>query len=247
MRSRRAASGSGGGPLRICIVTIGESGAWPAKSLAVARLKPSRRGNIAASDTGTGGNVNGGSVLVNGTVVGRSGTPFTTTFKAKAFHAGLTDSATVTAGFTNSADSNPSNVSGLKLWLRADAGVPTGWGDYWADQSGQGNHAVQSVGVALPRLVSNVVNGLPVLRFDGANDWVAFTNRLTTIRTVFWVIKKDAAAPGQCRFMLGDSSNWDFHSDCDHTLWSPYYASGAVTGGHFKEIIGGSADCYSSV
>ena len=155
----------------------------------------------------------------------------TTTFKAKAFHAGLTDSATVTAGFTNSADSNPSNVSGLKLWLRADAGVPSGWGDYWADQSGQGNHAVQSVGVALPRLVSDVVNGLPVLRFDGANDWVAFTNRLTTIRTVFWVIKKDAAAPGQCRFMLGDSSSWDFHSDCDHTLWSPYYASGAVTGG----------------
>jgi hypothetical protein len=62
-------------------------------------------------------------------------------------------------------------------------------------------------------------------------DWVGFTNRLTSVRTVFWVIRKDAAAPTQCRFMLGDSSSWDFHSDCDHTIWSPYYASGAVTGG----------------
>jgi alpha-tubulin suppressor-like RCC1 family protein len=154
----------------------------------------------------------------------------TTTVKAKAFKDGLTASTTTTAGFTRDTDLTPASVSGLKLWLRADAGVASAWGDFWADQSGSGNHAIQPTGVALPRLAPNVVNGLPVLRFDGSNDFVKFTTRLTTIRTVFWVMKKDAAATTAARFLLGDTSTWHFHSDLD-TIWHPSYTSAYVRNG----------------
>src|SRR5207247_4091703 len=45
----------------------------------------------------------------------------TVTLKAKAFVEAESASTTVTAGFTNSDDFNPRIVSGLRLWLRADA------------------------------------------------------------------------------------------------------------------------------
>ena len=41
----------------------------------------------------------------------------------------------------------------------------------------------------------NVANGLPVMRFDGG-DTVRFTTRLTTIRTVFWVVSTAEVAGG---------------------------------------------------
>ncbi len=131
----------------------------------------------------------------------------TAVVKAKAFLAGLTESETTTAGFTESGDFSPLGVGGLKLWLRADAGVPSGFGDFWADQSGQGNNAFQTNGASVPRLVTNALNGLPVMRFDG-NDSVNFTTRLTTIRTVFWVVKtaEVAGGPNLIRSLLGDAA-----------------------------------------
>jgi hypothetical protein len=117
---------------------------------------------------------------------------------------------TVTAGFTNDAEFNPRTLSGLQLWLRADAGVPSGYGDLWADQSGNDNHGSQFFGTAIPRVVPNFVSGLPVLHFDGS-DSVSFANRLSTIRTVFWVVREDPAATAAYRFLLGDDTTRDFH------------------------------------
>ena len=110
--------------------------------------------------------------------------------------------------------------AGLQLWLRADAGVPSYYGDLWLDQSGHNNHASQTLGTAIPRLVPNGVNGLPVMRFDGG-DVVNFTTRLTTIRTVFWVVKEDAAAAAGYRPLLGDPWTADFAagSGAPGTIW----------------------------
>ncbi len=63
-------------------------------------------------------------------------------------------------------------TSGLQLWLKANAGVTTnssGLVTKWADQSPNGNDAVQSPtnGVAAPKLVLNSLNGKPTLRYDG--------------------------------------------------------------------------------
>ena len=96
------------------------------------------------------------------------------------------------------------------MWLRADAGAPAGAGDYWEDQSGLGNHGFQSSSAAAPVMVPNAVNGLPAMRFDGNSDYLRFTTRLTNIRTVFWVVKEDAAATSSYRSLLGDGSAVDF-------------------------------------
>jgi hypothetical protein len=147
----------------------------------------------------------------------------TLTLKARAFVGGVAQSAVVTAGFTNSADFNPRSVAGLRLWLRADAGAPTGYGDRWEDQSANHNDAGQSYGVAVPRIVTEAVNGLPVMRFDGS-DAVAFS-RITNIRSVFWVIREDASATDEYRFLLDDCcATNDFHGGYPRAIW---YSSGS--------------------
>ena len=72
-----------------------------------------------------------------------------------------------------------------------------------------GNHGYQANGTAAPRLVRDGANGLPVLRFDGG-DTVRFTTRLTTIRTVFWVVSTAEVAGGSnaSRSLLGDDSGY---------------------------------------
>ena len=134
----------------------------------------------------------------------------TTTVKARAFLEGYEDSAVATASFVRAEDSPVVAADGLALWLRADAGIATNAGDWvteWADQSGRGNHGHQTNGTTAPRLVRDGANGMPLLRFDGG-DTVRFTTRLTTIRTVFWVVST-AEVPGggsANRSLLGDDA-----------------------------------------
>lgn len=84
----------------------------------------------------------------------------------------------------------------LQLWLKADAGVTantSGAVTAWADQSGQGNHAAQPTASLAPKLVENVLNGKPVLRFEGGTKYldvpnspgVSFVGDLST----FFVVK----------------------------------------------------------
>jgi hypothetical protein len=69
----------------------------------------------------------------------------------------------------------PSVSSGtLQLWLKADAGVVTnsaGQVSQWQDQSGNANHASQSVANNQPTLVSAArLAGKPAIRFNGIQD-----------------------------------------------------------------------------
>lgn len=77
-------------------------------------------------------------------------------------------------------------VTGLKLWLAADLSFKGGTNlvSGWADQSGNTNDAVQAGVSARPLYVTNAINGLPVIRFDGVNDqlvvpYLAGTNNFT--------------------------------------------------------------------
>jgi hypothetical protein len=79
----------------------------------------------------------------------------------------------------------PTSISGLKLWLKADAGLYQDSGGttpatadddrigLWQDQSGQGNHASQATSGKRPTLKLAIQNGRPVVRFDGADDGLA--------------------------------------------------------------------------
>jgi hypothetical protein len=129
----------------------------------------------------------------------------TTTLKAKAFRSGFDPSDTETVTFTSSQDTTPKSFDNLKLWWRADAGVPSGFGEFWEDQSGNNNHGFQNDGTSIPKLVSGA-NGLPAMFFDG-NDQVQFTTRITGIRTVFWVVKESSVASSDQRPLLGDGGN----------------------------------------
>jgi hypothetical protein len=62
------------------------------------------------------------------------------------------------------------------LWLRADAGVRQNGQaiESWSDQSGSGNNVVQARSGNRPTLVPNVVHGLPVVRFNGSNQFMNF-------------------------------------------------------------------------
>jgi len=67
----------------------------------------------------------------------------------------------------------PTNLPNCGLWLHAGAGVTadgSGYVSSWADQSGKGHNASQANVNYQPRFVTNAVNGLPALRFDGAGS-----------------------------------------------------------------------------
>lgn len=68
---------------------------------------------------------------------------------------------------------NPLGLSGLQLWL--DASAITGLADAdpvgtWADLSGNGNDATQATAAKKPVYKVNILNGRPVVRFDGTDD-----------------------------------------------------------------------------
>lgn len=89
---------------------------------------------------------------------------------------------------------SPSDVAGLKLWLKADAITGLNNDDpvtTWSDQSGQGNDVTQADSVKRPLYKTAISNGLPVVRFDGSND-VLSSSTFTTISqafTIFLVVK----------------------------------------------------------
>ncbi len=112
----------------------------------------------------------------------------------------------------------PDAISGLLLWLRADwlnynegDGVAT-----WNDTSGNNNHASQLTAANRPIFKTNMLNGKPVIRFDGTNDVLTLTSNINTVRTVIIVEKwdsqiKSAAYP----ILLGHSSTYDFHGSTE--------------------------------
>lgn len=85
----------------------------------------------------------------------------------------------------------PASVAGLVLWLEAD--VLTGLVDgdpvaTWPDRSGGGLDAAQAVGGNRPAYRTGVIGGLPVVRFDGVNDFLLTPSIAGTVGTVVAVL-----------------------------------------------------------
>ena len=89
----------------------------------------------------------------------------------------------------------PIPTTGLQLWLKADAGVTLNGSkaSRWADQSGNGNDAIQPDLPRQPLLVKDALNGKPTIRFDGLDDRLGLTGskRMTQI-SFFMVFKMDS-------------------------------------------------------
>jgi len=90
----------------------------------------------------------------------------------------------------------PSDITGLQLWLRSDAGVTTSSGAVtdWADQSGNSNDASQSTSASRPALNTTGQNGYPYLTFDGSDDYMLISSVLGLTDypfTIFAVFNQD--------------------------------------------------------
>ncbi|MDX1959961.1 MAG: hypothetical protein SFU98_15425 [Leptospiraceae bacterium] len=126
------------------------------------------------------------------------------------------------------------NLTNLGLFLKADSinqadntQVTT-----WSDSSGNGYDATQGTGVNQPIFRTNALNGLPVIRFDGTNDFLARTiaSPLLTNGTAlynhtnFFVLKRNGIGNIQHIFILrqpiqtnGSNSN-EFQFTADSSL-----------------------------
>ncbi len=118
-------------------------------------------------------------------------------------------------------------LSGVKLWLRADAGITNSSVNRWSDQSGNGYDATQNTAASQPQLVTSVINGKSVVRFDGANDFLNLPNLLngTTQAEVFVVLKVDVAMPATIRglWKFGtDNSSWVRYPSTDGSIWEDF-------------------------
>lgn len=83
-------------------------------------------------------------------------------------------------------------TSSMQLWLRADSGVILSGSQVtqWNDISGHGRNAIQATATQRPTYIASepVLQGKPVIRFDGSNDFMQFP-RIDSIRSFFFVIK----------------------------------------------------------
>ena len=132
------------------------------------------------------------------------------------------------------------NINGLLAWWKVDSLTPVADGTQvagLADQSVNANHFYTSVGGhgALPLYYNNVQNGKPALRFNSTGTTcLAMTNALSTIRTVFWVVSRNAAGTGYMS-LFGLTTDTDhFLGDGPTCLWDAYYTSPYVKNGTTK-------------
>ncbi len=181
-----------------------------------------------------------------------------TTISTNAVRAAISSGTfTTNVVFTEYANSGMPVTSGLRLWLKADAGIVTnasGQVSQWLDQSTNANHAIQADVAAQPKWISSGGPGMgprPVIRFDGSSDYMNF-NSLTNIRTVFWVIREDPAATPLWRFLLGDSTTYDFHGGAQHQLYqaadvSPFILNGQTRINGGMPIDGNTVDRPTSL
>ncbi len=81
----------------------------------------------------------------------------------------------------------PTDISGAVLWLDASDvdGDGTAGGTFvsggtatWADKSGHGHDVTQSTAAKHPTLGTNTLNGLPLMSFDGTDDYLYRTDAL---------------------------------------------------------------------
>lgn len=94
-------------------------------------------------------------------------------FRVKARGAGGDSDPTTAASATPRI--KPTDVSGIKLWLKSDTGVSKTGDDVdsWADQSGSGFNASAS-GAARPKQTGGTtLNGISAIVWDGVNDYMS--------------------------------------------------------------------------
>jgi hypothetical protein len=109
---------------------------------------------------------------------------------------------------------SPKRVSGLKLWLDASAilGADADPVTTWADKSGNAHDASEATHPPILKL--NIVNGKPVVRFDGAAQYLTILHHadlnLTAPFHIFAVVITDAVS-GTYLWWASKASAWQLN------------------------------------
>ena len=104
-------------------------------------------------------------------------------------------------------------TNAMRLWLKADSiaglnnNAPVG---SWPDKSGWGNDATQNTLGNEPLLLTNVINALPVVRFDGTSSYFNLPNFMSSATggEAFAVIRVATNKPPGIRAL------WQFGTEC---------------------------------
>lgn len=128
--------------------------------------------------------------------------PVTVAYRIRAFNAaGASEWSTpVEVGLTPGDGEVALPRAGLRLWLKADAGVPAGRVNRWPDFSGRGQDALVNVNAPMSRAPvaePSVVRGRPAVRFDGYDDFLDLPTTLLVGATAgeAWVVLRAAGVP----------------------------------------------------
>ena len=103
-------------------------------------------------------------------------------------------------------------LNSLMLWLMADMGTTTEAGNAvskWADQSDSGKEATQVTPEYQPKLVAGALGGLPLVEFDGTDDFLKLTAGFKDFSaglSIFIVLRvtKSASTPSILHLSNGD-------------------------------------------
>lgn len=85
--------------------------------------------------------------------------------------------------FTSGGSYDANTIANLLIWMKADALLLSN-GDTvgtWTDSSDNANDATEGTEANKPTFVTGVINGLPVVRFDGVNDILSFGTSIDII------------------------------------------------------------------
>lgn len=101
----------------------------------------------------------------------------------------------------------PTDIAGLKLWLKADAlglsnNDPVA---SWTDSSGTSNNATQGTSGKRPVFKTAILNGLPIVRFDGTDDILLCANELPNTASVFMVVAVNTT-PANSDLLIANSN-----------------------------------------
>jgi alpha-tubulin suppressor-like RCC1 family protein len=119
-------------------------------------------------------------------------------------------------------------VAGMKLWLRADAGVTKNASNQvslWRDQSPVGNNAGQSIPSNSPLYVASGWSGRPVIRFNGSNSSMNGALALSSQVSVFAVAAEGSLTDfkrlinNEGHFYLGAAPDGNFASFYGNGNW----------------------------
>jgi hypothetical protein len=129
---------------------------------------------------------------------------------------------------------SPLDLPGLVLWL--DASRITGLSDsdpvaQWDDLSGLSNHAAQATGSKRPTYKVNIVNGRPVVRFDGVDDWLPCGTQISdTSNTYIAAVLVNYAGAASARMVAATQRN-HIYASLSTGPWGTFFAGAEVSSG----------------